>query len=265
MAQALDTSDIDGFRIWKGQTAVSDGSGTIYFISHTGVYRIDANTGEVETLVEDFVVGRCIGLHDDFVYYVHGATLCRIKTDGSEKLEYPRRSEEGFVETIYIHGDILYAPGYGKDGTYRQYSCDISQDPDILVFSEGANGFDSDAFADSQKHFVEAVSAKATDLGMTVPIKFLEESNDFLYFYSESNDSESSDFGRIDLETEEIRLLPISPYQPERVTVVDGWIFYSDEDGTVWRTTEDLSSTEKLKQGEGIEVSLDLFADSIQK
>jgi hypothetical protein len=240
--QASDTDSINGFRMLKGQTAVSDDSGNVYFIGNTGVHRIDANTGQIETLVDDFSYGYFIGLHNDYVYYVNNGILCRIKTDGSEKFEYPSQFERG-IGLMYVHDDILYVMGVNEDSTFESYFTDISGDPDALVFSEGTNGFDPTAFRYSRDDYLTTtLSAKAPDLEVERQAVSLEKSDDYLYFYWDDEY-----FGRIDLKTEEVQVLQISPLEFRTVTVVDNWIYYNGQDGIMWRTAEDLSSTEKLR------------------
>jgi hypothetical protein len=176
------------------------------------------------------------------VYYVNNGILCRIKTDGSEKFEYPGQFERG-IGFMYVHNDILYVMGVNEDSTFESYFTDISGDPDALVFSEGTNGFDLTAFRYSRDDYLNTtLSAKAPDLEVERQAVSLEKSDDYLYFYWDDEY-----FGRIDLKTEEVQVLQISPLEFRTVTVVDNWIYYNGQDGIMWRTAEDLSSTEKLR------------------
>jgi len=232
--------EIDGYRLSKGQIAASDENGDFYYISHTGVNKIAHDTGDMTKLTGDFTFGKCLSLHNQWVYYLRGGTLCRVKKSGEDNFDYPLQFANG-IGSIYICGNKLFITTYSDENKLEYYYSDISDDPETLISTPGANGFDFDAFARKPKDYEALISSKANELQISLPVQLIEKSENYLYFYSTKRE-----FGRIDLKTQEVEVLSISPYQFEKVTIVSNWIFYNDNDGAILRTTEDLTQTEKL-------------------
>lgn len=234
----------DGYLIGRRNFADKDENGDIYFITTKHVGKIDAS-GEVSILCDGFQFGHDIAVHNQWIYTLRGRTLYRTDKNGENEYEYPLLSDYP-VNSIYIYENVLYADITNKDGHVEYYYADITDDPDTLEFMPESDKFDRESFI--------------RQAGLDFPEKSLEEfeeytrvhtiavTDEYAYFYTVNNE-----FGRLNKKTQQAELLPIKPHQVEKTTVIDGWIYYidvsfTDSSCTLYRTSEDLSKTEKIYQ-----------------
>jgi hypothetical protein len=231
---------IDGYRIGKGQIAINDDNGDIYYISHTSVNKIENTTGNIINLVEGFYFGKCISLHNDWVYYLKETTLCRIGKLGNDNFAYTLQFPNG-IDSIYISDDIIYITTYSNQNIVEYYYADIHYDPMDITFTKGTNEFDLSTFFETAKEH-ESFIASNYNVSLTPEqVRTIEKSETAVYFHTTDRR-----FGRLKFKTQEVEFLPIIPYQFEKVTIVSNWIYYNDKSGKAIRTSVDLINTEKL-------------------
>lgn len=219
------TLDLDGYRLYKGQISESDEYGDIYYISHTSLNKILHDTGDTITLDDDFTFGKGLALYKQWIYYMHGTILCRVNTSGEDFHEFTSEIPYG-ISSFYIFEDNLFVITYSDEKGLEYHHSDISDNPDTLIFTSGLNGFNLDSFNEEAKEYQNLLSIKVPETQMSMPVQLIEKSDDYLYF-----SSTEGKFERMNLKTQEVEVLSISPFQIEKVTITSGWIFYNDKDG----------------------------------
>ena len=83
-------------------------------------------------------------------------------------------------------------------------------------------------------------------------LQIVDATEKYIYFAaSSSTEGGPRKLGRISVETQKIEMIDIFPYRPEKVSIVNGWIYYEpSETGKtkeIWRMSEDLTQKEYLK------------------
>ncbi len=233
------SSKFDGYLIGRRSYADKDENGDVYFISTKHIGKIDAS-GEVSILCDGFQLGYDIAVHNQWIYTLRGRTLYRTDKNGENEYAYPLISARP-VNSIYICENILYADITNKDGRVEYYYADITDDPDTLEFMPESDKFDREGFLEQVQLDFPLEPLKAVDKeGLVYPI---DANNKYSYFYTINHE-----FGLLDKETQKAELLPIKPYQVANTTIIDGWIYYMDSSCALYRTSEDLSKTEKIYQ-----------------
>lgn len=232
-------SQVDGYLIGRRSYADKDENGDVYFISTKHVGKIDAS-GKVSILFDGFQFGHDIAVHNQWIYTLRGITLYRTDKNGENEYEYPLLFDHR-VNSIYICENILYADTTNEEGHVGYYYADITDDPNTLEFMPEANKFDRESFIEQvQLEFPE----KALEaFEKNTRVHAIEVTDKYAYFYTFNNE-----LGRLNKKTQQAELLPIKPSQVEKTTIINGWIYYTDSSCALYRTSEDLSKTEKIYQ-----------------
>lgn len=232
-------SKFDGYLIGRRSFADKDENGDIYFITTKHVGKIDTS-GEVSILFDGFQFGHDIAVHNQWIYTLRGITLYRTDKNGENEYEYPLLFNHG-VNSIYISENILYVDITNEEGHVEYYYADITDDPDTLEFMPESDKFDRESFIkQAQLDFPEK---SLDEFEKNARVHAIEVTDKYAYFYTLNNE-----LGRLNKETQKAELLPIKPYQVEKTTIIDGWIYYIDSSCALYRTSEDLSKTEKIYQ-----------------
>lgn len=229
----------DGYLIGRRSYADKDENGDVYFITTKHVGKIDAS-GEVSILCDGFQFGHDITVHNQWIYTLRGITLYRTDKNGENEYAYPLLFNHG-VDSIYICEDILYVSTTNEEGRVVYYYADITDDPDTLEFLPESDKFDREGFVEQAESDFPREPLRAVDKEGLV--YHIDANNKYSYFYTVNHE-----LGRLDKETQKAELLPINPYQVQKTTIVDGWIYYMDSSCALYRTSEDLSKTEKIYQ-----------------
>ena len=232
-------SQVDGYLIGRRSYADKDENGNVYFISTKHVGKIDAS-GKVSILCDGFQFGHDIAVHNQWIYTLRGITLYRTDKNGESEYEYPLLSDHR-INSIYICENILYADTTDEEGHVGYYYADITDDPDTLEFIPEANKFDRESFIEQVQLEFNEKSLEAFE--KYARVHAIDVTDKYAYFYTLNNE-----LGRLNKETQQAELLPIKSSQVEKTTIIDGWIYYMDSSCALYRTSEDLSKTEKIYQ-----------------
>lgn len=232
-------SQVDGYLIGRRSFADKDENGDIYFITTKHVGKIDTS-GEVSTLCDGFQFGHDIAVHNQWIYTLRGITLYRTDKNGENEYEYPLLFDRG-IDSIYICEDILYVSTTNEEGRVVYYYADITDDPDTLEFMPESDKFDRESFI--KQAWLDFPEKSLEEFEEYARVHAIDVTDKYAYFYTLNNE-----LGRLNKETQQAELLPIKPYQVEKTTIIDGWIYYIDSSCALYRTSEDLSKTEKIYQ-----------------
>lgn len=232
-------SQVDGYLIGRRSFADKDENGDIYFITTKHVGKIDTSR-EVSILCDGFQFGHDIAVHNQWIYTLRGITLYRTDKNGESEYEYPLLSDHR-INSIYICENILYADITNQEGHVEYYYADITDDPDTLEFMPESDKFDREGFI--KQAWLDFPEKSLEEFEEYTRVHAIDVTDKYAYFYTLNNE-----LGRLNKETQQAELLPIKSSQVEKTTIIDGWIYYMDSSCALYRTSEDLSKTEKIYQ-----------------
>ncbi len=247
----IEVSRTDAYRRGKRQLAIADSNNDIYLISHTSLNKISSKDGNLYTLLDNFEFGHDIDLHNEYIYYQIGSILYRMNKNGNNIQTCQLNLDPYlFFDSFNIINDTLCISVYNErnDMKVEYIYADILDDPISLSFSSNKK-FNFEKYEIEINDYRLMIKSK-TDFN--VDLQIVDATADYIYFAaSSSTEGGPRKLGRISVETQKIEMIDIFPYRPEKVTIVNGWIYYEpSETGKakeIWRMSEDLTQKEYLK------------------
>jgi len=231
------TSDLDWFAMRKGEIAVTDKKGDVYFISHTAIRKITASDSKSTEVYGGFSFGKSIAIHNQWIYFIYETHLCRIDKSGNNFHQFDT-SYLGSVSHLNIEDNMLYIMTYDENSKAKYNSASVRDDPTNLVWSEFTENIISKDLSDKLTTCEALVNQ---DASVKSPVRFFDASDTFIYFRTQDKK-----IGQFNIEENTFIISEIEPYQIEKFSIVNGSIYYIDNKGDVWRTTEDFKNAKKL-------------------
>ena len=186
-----------------------------------------------------------IAVHGDYVYYLGGTKLCRIRKDGTEPYTY---AGDQIIHSIYIDGDMLSVTVQKPEGyfDYSYFHADIATDPDVINWVDGY-GMNVDAMTEPARRALAELDAILRREKIYYRCPYATEK--YFFFKKDSGvEPGESNFKRLDRETGVIEDVPYYSTLNERKRVVDGWMYYHGKDATYRFRIEDPSQNEFLME-----------------
>ncbi len=250
----IEVSRTESYRIEKRQCASIDDNGDVYFITHSNLNKISKADGKIYTLTDGFEFGHDIDLHNNYIYYQIGSKLYRMDKTDKSSVNIQLNIEPHYSLVCFkIIGNTLCVQVYDMEKQNLEPSkpvieylyADISNDPTSLSCSLTNEELDFKKYENESNEYYSIIAKSEYNRdGMIVDV-----TEEYYYFVGVKN-SGSRMLGRISIKTKEIEMLNIYPYQPEKTTVENGWIYYqikeADKPLEMWRVSEDLTKNERL-------------------
>lgn len=241
----------DAYRRGKRQLAIADSNNDIYLISHTSLNKLSSKDGNLYTLLDNFEFGHDIDLHNEYIYYQIGSTLYRMDKN-ENNIETCQLNLEPYLifDSFNIINDTLCIAVYNdrNDMKVEYLYADILDDPISLSFSSNKK-FNFEKYEIEINDYRLMIKSKSD---FNVDLQIVDTTANYIYFAaSSSTEGGPHKLGRVSVETQKIEMIDIFPYRPEKVTIVNGWIYYEPREAgktkEIWRMSEDLTQKESLK------------------
>ncbi len=255
-----EVSRTDSYHRNKRQLAVADSNGDIYIMSFTKMCKINQADGKIETLLDEFEFGHDIDIHDQYIYYQIGTILYRMDKNARDIITCQLNLEPHlFFSDFQIIGDTIMITVYNENNDMKieyMYS-DISNNSTSFIFTSESH-FNFEKYDKEKEQIISLLKVKND---YSIDLQLVDATDKYIYFAAASATKYGPrKLGRIAIVTQNIEILEISPLQPERTTVINGWIYYQERNENniieFKRTAEDLSTTEKILEAEVSKVSL---------
>lgn len=256
----IEVSRTDAYRKNKRQLAVADNNGDIYIMSHTEMLKINYADGKIETLLDGFEFGHDIAIYNQYIYYQIGTTLYQMDKT-SRNIETCQLNLESHLlyDCFEIIDDTIIISVYNDKNEMKiEYLyADMSKNSTAFCFSSKSN-LDFKKYDDEKENIKSLIKSQSNH---SRDLQLVDATDKYIYFAASSiTKSGPRKLGRITIETNEIKMLKISPQQPEKTTIINGWIYYQEKNENniieFKRTSEDLSLTEKIAESPMSQVRL---------